>query len=65
MYNIYKKLKEEYYEKYMPAPDADPHGTTPHNKNIKENAYCIPTNKENENLSINLDDKLRLTDDIT
>ena len=63
--NIYKKLKEEYYEKYMPAPDADPHGTTPHNKNIKENAYCIPTNKENENLSINLDDKLRLTDDIT
>ena len=49
----------------MPAADADPHGTTPHNKNIKENAYCIPTNKENENLLINLDDKLRLTDDIT
>ena len=62
---IYEILKEEYYEKYMPAADADPHGTTPHNKNIKENAYCIPTNKENENLLINLDDKLRLTDDIT
>ena len=60
---IFDELKLEYYEKYMPAPDADPHGTTPHNENIQENAYCIPTNKENDNFSINLDDRLELKDD--
>ena len=61
----YNDYRQEYYEKYMPSADADPHGTTPHNQNMKENAYCIPTNQNNENFSINLDEKLRLTEDIT
>ncbi len=59
---IYNELKQEYYEKYMPQPDADPHSTTPHKKipEINENPYCIPTSKKNEKIvpSINLDGKI-------
>ena len=62
---IYAMLKNEYYEKYMPAPDADPHGTTPHKHEIKENAYCTSTNNQKDNLSVNLDEKLRSTEGIT
>ena len=40
---IFNELKEEYLEKYMPTQDADPHGTTPHDPIMTENAYCIPT----------------------
>ena len=41
---IYKALKEEYLEKYMPKPDADPHGGQEDFKDV-ENPYCIPTPK--------------------
>tara|TARA_Y100000816_G_C25969753_1_gene506041 strand:- start:42 stop:920 length:879 start_codon:yes stop_codon:yes gene_type:complete len=43
---IYKALKEEYMEKYMPKPDADPHGGLEDFKDV-ENPYCIPTPKNN------------------
>ena len=36
---IYNNLKAEYLEKYMPKPDADPHGTIDFEK--VENPYCI------------------------
>lgn len=66
---IYKNLKEEYLEKYMPKPDADPHGTTPHKKfiEINENPYCIPTpkNKNQNTPSINLDINLQNDENIT
>ena len=66
---IYKKLKLEYLDKYMPSPDADPHGTTPHKKipEINENPYCIPTPKNDEkNInSANLDQKLQSEENIT
>jgi anaerobic magnesium-protoporphyrin IX monomethyl ester cyclase len=55
---IYADLKEEYLEKYMPKPEADPHGTTPHNVKITENPYCIPTSDDSQSVqppSINLD----------
>ena len=39
---IYKELKEEYLVKYMPKPDADPHGGQEDFKDV-ENPYCIPT----------------------
>ena len=55
---IYANLKEEYLEKYMPKPEADPHGTTPHSPKINENPYCIPTPEDNQIIqspSINLD----------
>ena len=35
---IYKELKKEYLEKYMPKPDADPHGGSENFKEI-ENSY--------------------------
>ena len=41
---VYNNLKAEYLEKYMPKPDADPHGTDPHgaiNFEKVENPYCI------------------------
>ncbi len=41
---IYKELKKEYLEKYMPKPDADPHGGHEDFKDV-ENPYCIPTPK--------------------
>ena len=41
---IYNELKEEYLEKYMPKPDADPHGGLEDFKDV-ENPYCIPTPK--------------------
>ena len=41
---IYKALKQEYLEKYMPKPDADPHGGAEDFKDV-ENPYCIPTPK--------------------
>ena len=44
---IFNELKEEYLEKYMPTQDADPHGTTPHDPIMTENAYCIPTSDNN------------------
>ena len=59
---IYKELKEEYLDKYMPSPDADPHSTTPHKKipKINENPYCIPTQDgTDQTLSINLDENLK------
>ena len=59
---IYKELKQEYYEKYMPEPDADPHSTTPHKKvpEINENPYCIPTPEDNERvIGVNLDQDLQ------
>ena len=55
---IYANLKQEYLEKYMPKPEADPHGTTPHIPKITENPYCIPTPEDNQSIqspSINLD----------
>ena len=55
---IYANLKQEYLEKYMPKPEADPRGTTPHNPKITENPYCIPTPDNNQSIqspSINLD----------
>ena len=58
---IYKELKKEYLEKYMPSPDADPHGTTPLKNipKINENPYCIPTPEDNgQVMSINLDQDL-------
>ena len=36
---IYKNLKAEYLEKYMPTPDADPHSTL--DFKAVENPYCI------------------------
>ena len=36
---IYKNLKEEYLAKYMPKPDADPHGNIDFTS--VENPYCI------------------------
>ena len=42
---IYQNLKEEYLEKYMPKPDADPHGTESFED--VENPYCIPTKQDN------------------
>ena len=36
---IYKNLKAEYLEKYMPKPDADPHSTI--DFKAVENPYCI------------------------
>tara|TARA_A100001011_G_C14311105_1_gene845653 strand:- start:1822 stop:3495 length:1674 start_codon:yes stop_codon:yes gene_type:complete len=48
---IYKELKQEYLEKYMPKPDADPHGGQEDFKDV-ENPYCIPTPK-NEHQSKN------------
>ena len=65
---LYGELKKEYLEKYMPAPDADPHGTTPHKKipKINENPYCIPTLEDNgQVMSVNLDKNLQSKDDIT
>ena len=65
---IYKELKQEYLEKYMPSPDADPHGTTPHKNipKINENPYCIPTPEDNgQVMSINLDQDLQSKEDIT
>ena len=63
---ILKDLKDEFLEKYMPKPDADPHGTTPHNHEIDENPYCIPTpkvkNDTQQNPSINLDKRLKVSD---
>jgi len=66
--NIYKDLKLEYLEKYMPSPDADPHGTTPHEKapKLNENQYCIPTPETNAKVSsINLDQSLQSEENIT
>ena len=66
---IYKKLKLEYLDKYMPSPDADPHGTTPHKKmpEINENPYGIPAPKKDEkNInSVNLDQKLQSDENVT
>ncbi len=65
---IYKELKQEYLEKYMPSPDADPHGTTPHKKipKINENPYCIPTPDDNSQImSVNLDQNLQSDEEIT
>jgi anaerobic magnesium-protoporphyrin IX monomethyl ester cyclase len=65
---IYRNLKKEYLEKYMPSPEADPHGTTPHKQNpkINENPYCIPTPKDNgQVMSVNLDQNLQSEEDIT
>ena len=65
---LYKELKQEYLERYMPSPDADPHGTTPHKKipKINENPYCIPTPEDNgQVMSVNLDQDLQSKEDIT
>ncbi len=65
---IYKDLKQEYLEKYMPKPDADPHGTTPHKKypKVNENPYCIPTPEENDEINaINLDKNIQNEENIT
>ena len=50
---IYNELKQEYLEKYMPKPDADPHGGAEDFKDV-ENPYCIPTPKEGTHIK-NLD----------
>jgi len=62
---ILKELKKEFLEKYMPKPEADPHSTTPHK--INENPYCIPTRESIKinPISINLDNRLQSTEDIT
>jgi anaerobic magnesium-protoporphyrin IX monomethyl ester cyclase len=46
---VYKELKQEYLEKYMPKPEADPHGTIDF-KDV-ENPYCIPTPVDNRNVN--------------
>jgi radical SAM superfamily enzyme YgiQ (UPF0313 family) len=51
---IYKELKQEYLEKYMPKPDADPHGGVEDFKDV-ENPYCIPTPKKGTHIK-NLDE---------
>ena len=65
---ILKNLKEEFLEKYMPKPEADPHGTTPHKVEMNENPYCIPSPKDKTNItppSIDLGKRLQSTDGIT
>ena len=44
---IFAELKEEYLEKYMPKPDADPHGGIDAFKEIENPNICIP-GSENE-----------------
>ena len=53
---IFRELSQEYLEKYMPSPDADPHGGV-EDFNDVENPYCIPTPKNNTYLK-NLDQNL-------
>ena len=57
---IYDELKREYLEKYMPKPDADPHGGIDDFKDI-ENPYCIPTPKNNDKQKtlVDLDNKFK------
>ena len=43
---IYENLKKEYLEKYMPKPDADPHGGVEDFKTIKDpNQFLDNTNQ--------------------
>ena len=41
---IYKNLKAEFLEKYMPKPDADPHGGAEDFKNIEDPNNTLPEN---------------------
>lgn len=63
---IYHELKQEYLEKYMPKPDADPHGGS-EDFEMVENPYCIPTEKQKETKStrtfINLDLNKNINED--
>tara|TARA_B100000427_G_C15422775_1_gene557145 strand:- start:144 stop:1043 length:900 start_codon:yes stop_codon:yes gene_type:complete len=43
---IFKELKEEYLEKYMPKPDADPHGGMDSFKDIENPNICVPGEQE-------------------
>tara|TARA_B100001996_G_C18666575_1_gene595109 strand:- start:710 stop:2329 length:1620 start_codon:yes stop_codon:yes gene_type:complete len=49
---IYLELKAEYMEKYMPQPDADPHGGLEAYDEIEENDICGPGNN-----SLNISNK--------
>ena len=39
---IFSELKAEYLEKYMPKPDADPHGGLDAFKEVENPTICIP-----------------------
>ena len=43
---IFKELKQEYLEKYMPKPDADPHGGIEDFDKLNDPNICVPGGEE-------------------
>tara|TARA_B110001454_G_C12718366_1_gene433567 strand:+ start:895 stop:2520 length:1626 start_codon:yes stop_codon:yes gene_type:complete len=52
---IYKELKQEFMEKYMPEPDADPHGAV-NFKDVEQSNYMNMPN--NSSLTVNSDEMI-------
>ena len=43
---IYKNLQQEYLEKYMPRPDANPHGGAEDFKNAEDPNYILNSDEK-------------------
>ena len=48
---IFKELSEEYLEKYMPAPNADPHGGIEDFIDAEKLDHCIPVPRTKRKIS--------------